>query len=195
MVGQVVADLGILLWTAGWWWVSRVVVAAIGRVAEPVRGIAATASGVSDDVAVAGDRLGRTPLLGRELAEPFGSAAGRLDRLVADAEQQAVAIDKLATLTGMVVFLLPVLAAVAVWLPARVRFARRAAAARNLLDSGVALDLFAWRALANQPLRVIAEVGTDPVGDLRRGRPEVVEALARAELRDCGLELPPGHPC
>lgn len=194
LVGQVLGDVGILAWVAGWWWASRLVDSGIRGVAEPVRGIARTASGVSDDVADAGDRMGQVPLFGQDLAEPFGSVAGGLDRLVADAERQAAAIDRMATLTGWVVFLLPLLAAVAVWLPARLRFARRAGAARRLLASGGDLEVFAWRALANQPLRVVASVSADPVGDLRRGRPDVVQALARAELRDCGIDLPQGRP-
>lgn len=190
LVGQVLGDLAVLVWVAGWWWLSRVVEAAIGRVADPVRGIARTASGVADDVGDAGDRMGRVPLLGEDLASPFGSASGRLDQLVADAERQAAAIDRLATLGGAVLLVVPVLAVMAVWLPARLRFARRARVTRRLLAAGADLELFAWRALANQPLALVAQTSTDPVGDLRRGRREVVEALAALELRSCGIRPP-----
>lgn len=189
LVGQVSADIAVLGWVLAWFWTSRLVDGTIRALATPVRDIAATTSEVAGDVARAGDRMGQVPLLGPELSSPFTSASTRLDQLVADAERQAAAIDRIATLTGLVVFLLPVLAALAVWLPARLRFARRARAARRLLAAGMDLEVFAWRALAHQPLAVLAQASPDPVGDLRRGRPEVVHALARAELRDCGVEL------
>lgn len=194
LVAQVVGDLTVVVWIAGWWWLSRTVAAAIAGVAEPVRDIARTASGVAEDVGDAGDRMGRVPLLGEDLASPFGSVSTRLDQLVADAQSQAAAIDRLATLVGAVVLLVPVLAVLAVWLPARLRFARQARATRRLLAAGADLELFAWRALVNQPLASVARTSADPAGDLRRGRRDVVEALAAMELRSYGVRGPGRRP-
>ena len=52
------------------------------------------------------------------------------------------------------------------------------------------LDLFALRALARQPMHVLAKVSDDPAGAWRARDREVVTALAALELRDSGLSLP-----
>jgi hypothetical protein len=71
-----------------------------------------------------------------------------------------------------------------------VRFAREATAAQRFVDSSADLDLFALRAMANQPMHRLARVSDDPVAAWRAGDPEVVRALALLELRDAGLAAP-----
>jgi hypothetical protein len=83
------------------------------------------------------------------------------------------------------------------YLPQRIAFVRRATAGQRFLDSGADLDLFALRAMAHQPLHVLARVDSDPAGAWRRGEPEVIGQLARLELRSAGLRAPAGlswHP-
>ncbi len=63
-----------------------------------------------------------------------------------------------------VVLLLPVLVVAWSYLPGRVAFVRRATAGRRFLDSGADLDLFALRAMAHQPLHVLARVDDDRPG-------------------------------
>ena len=76
------------------------------------------------------------------------------------------------------------------WLPVRVRFARRAGAAQRFLDSGADLDLFALRAMAHQPLHVLARITDDPAGAWRRADEPVVRRLAELELRAVGMRPP-----
>ena len=78
------------------------------------------------------------------------------------------------------------------YLPSRLRFVRRATAGQRYLDSGADLDLFALRAMAHQPLHVLAGIDADPAGAWRRGDPDVVDRLARLELRSVGLRPPAG---
>ena len=52
------------------------------------------------------------------------------------------------------------------------------------------LDLFALRAMANQPMPRLAAVSDDPAGAWRRGDDEVIHALALLELREVGLRPP-----
>jgi hypothetical protein len=85
---------------------------------------------------------------------------------------------------------IPVLIVVAVYLPLRWRFVRRATAGRRFVDSSEDLDLFAMRALARQPLHRLAAVSDDPAGAWRRRDAEVVGRLADLELRESGLVLP-----
>jgi cbb3-type cytochrome oxidase subunit 3 len=111
--------------------------------------------------------------------------------LVAQLSDQAVLIQHAAGLTGLAVFLVPVVVWWAFWLPARVRFAREAAAASALLGAGVGMDLFALRGLSNLPLRVLVTIGGDPVAAWRNGDAVVIDALARRELDRVGVQAPP----
>ena len=92
---------------------------------------------------------------------------------------------------GVLIAVIPVLLVLAVWLPARVRFARRAGAAQRFVDADADLDLFALRAMAGQPMHLLARISDDPAGAWRRGDPDVVRRLAVLELRSVGLRPPP----
>ena len=83
-----------------------------------------------------------------------------------------------------------ILLALASYLPSRIRFVRRATAGRRFLDSTADLDLFALRAMANQPLSRLARISDDPVADWQAGDREVIDRLADLELRACGLKAP-----
>ena len=72
----------------------------------------------------------------------------------------------------------------------RWRFVREATAGARFIDAAEDLDLFALRALARQPMYVLAKISDDPAGAWRARDPEVVTALARLELRDAGLAVP-----
>ena len=76
------------------------------------------------------------------------------------ANNQVESIERLALVVGWLVFLIPVALVVALWLPRRVRFYRQARASQEFLDSSADLDLFALRAMASQPLYVIAGSAT-----------------------------------
>ncbi|QGF24897.1 hypothetical protein [Raineyella fluvialis] len=193
LVGQLVGDVGVVIWAITWWLLSRGVVAAIRQVASPLRDMAGALTGVSNDVTDTGGRIAGIPLLGSGLAQPFTSAGQRLQGLVASLLAQAGAIDRGASLVGWVLFLLPVGLALLVWVPPRVRFAREAGVARRMLDAGVDLELFAWRAMARRPLGVVQAISDAPVAEVRQGHQEVILALARAELRSAGLDVPPGY--
>ena len=65
-------------------------------------------------------------------------------------------LERLALVVGWLVFLIPVALVVALWLPRRIRFYRQAKASQRFLDSSADLDLFALRAMASQPLYVLA---------------------------------------
>ena len=97
------------------------------------------------------------------------------------------AVEDLAWWLGLSIALIPVLAVGVFYVPARWRFAREATAGRRFIDASADLDLFALRALARQPMHVLARVHDDPAGAWRARDPGVVAALADLELRACGL--------
>jgi hypothetical protein len=100
-------------------------------------------------------------------------------------------VERTGWLLGWLVFLIPVLIVLLIWLPARIRFFLRARAAQRFLDTQADLDLFALRAMVAQPMHVIARISDDPVAAWRRGDRDVIRALAAIELRQSGLSPPP----
>lgn len=188
---QVAADAFVIVWVAVWWWVSRAVHDVVDDVAEPARSTARAARGLADDMTSASEGAGGVPLVGEALGTPFGSAAGGLEDVVASATEQAERVERVADVVGWVVLLIPVAVLVALWLPVRLRFLLATRAARSHVDAAPDLDLFALRAMATQPMPVLARISDDPVGAWRRGDREVVTRLAEIELRRVGLRLPP----
>lgn len=187
---QVAADLFVLVWVAVCWIASRAVHGAIDAVAGPARGAMTAAQDLSSTMSDAGATAGEVPVVGDGFAAPFGSAADAFDRLAATAAEQVAAVERAADVVGWVVLLLPVLAVLAFWLPARIRFARTAAASQRHIDAAADLDLFALRAMATLPMPAIASISPDPVRAWREGDRAVITRLAEVELRRSGMVLP-----
>lgn len=145
---------------------------------------------MAENLRDAGERLGGTPLVGDELAVPFDQAAAASDGLASAGRDTVEAVERLALLLGLAVALIPILVVAAIHLPARWRFVREATAGARFVDAREDLDLFALRALAHQPMHVLARVSDDPAGAWRARDPDVVRALAALELADVGLRLP-----
>jgi hypothetical protein len=190
--GQVLGDVGVLLWTVSWAVVAVVVRGTVARLAGPARETARTAQRVSDDLGSAATQASEVPGLGEQLRRPFDAASGSLGDLITAANRQADSIEGFATLAGWLVFLVPVALVLAYWLPRRIAFYRRATAAQQFLDSAADLDLFALRAMASQPMHVLAGISPDPVAAWRRGDRAVIGRLAEVELARSGLRLPAG---
>lgn len=190
LAGQLAGDVAVLVWTLVWAVIGFVVDATVAGLAGPARDTARTARDLAGQLGDAATSAAQVPGLGEQLRRPFDAAAGSLGDLVATADRQAASIERLATVMGWLVFLIPVTTVLVVWLPRRVRFVRRAAAAQRFIDAQADLDLFALRAMANQPMHVLAAISDDPVRAWRAGDRRVIDALAEVELRQAGLSLP-----
>ena len=190
MLSQLVGDVSVLVWVVGWAVVGFFVDATVAALATPARDTARTAARLSGDLTDAASQAAQVPGVGESLRRPFDAAAGSVTSLVEAANHQVATIERLATVAGWLAFLVPVTVVLAFWLPRRVRFVRRAQAAQRFLDAQADLDLFALRALANQPMHVLAAVSDDPVAAWRSGDRRVVGALAELELRSSGLTMP-----
>lgn len=191
---QVVGDLLLVLWCWLAWRAGQAVGEATRALADPGRRLDAGATDAAGSFQSAAETARRVPLVGDELSAPFTSARDAAEAIAAAGRRQVEVVEDLATVLTVVVVAVPVLLAVALWVPGRVRFARRAAAARRLVDADADLALFALRAMANQPMHRLARVSADPVTAWRSGDTDVVRALAALELRDCGLALPRAAP-
>ena len=190
MARQLFGDVLVLGWLVLWgalgWWVMK----AVQTMEEPARRSGEAAQQMSDQLGQARDRIQGFPSIGDELASPFGSMVGGLEQLSVQAQAQVELVHRMSWLAGGIVFLVPALCALAVWLPRRIRFVNHAAAARRYIDADADLELFALRAMANLPMEAVARVSADPVGRWRAGDQDVIRALAALELERTGLGLP-----
>lgn len=189
-VGQVVGDLMLV----GWIWLcvelGRLVFRITNALGAPGRKAAEAGDGLAGDLRRLSEPIGKVPVVGDQLRSPVDGAAGAAGKLAEAGRDQAYAAEQLAYVLAGVTIGLPVLFALLIWLPRRIRFSRRATAARKFIDSAADLDLFALRAMANQPMHQLAKISDDPVAAWREGDTEIITRLASLELRSTGLKVP-----
>jgi hypothetical protein len=181
---QLVGDLAVLAWTAAWVAAGVALYRLVEKLAVPGERVEQAGGSFAGDIAEIQQKVGRLPVVGDELQDPFGRLAGVGRTLAAAGVTQQEVVHQLALWLGVVVAVVPIVALLLVWLPSRVSWAREAGAASRLRMDGADLELFAIRAVANRPLRDLHRVSPDPAGDLRAGE---YRALADLELRALGL--------
>lgn len=187
---QFVADLVLLAWVAVWWQVATATHDLIDALGAPGRNLATTGGRLADGFADVADAVGGTPLLGDLLRSPFAELDEAAGAVADVGRAQEAAATSLADWVGLLLLVIPVLAAVLVWALTRGRAARRAAIARRLRD-GDHTDLLALRALTTRPLDALLAVSPTPVADWQRGDDTELAAL---ELRALGLRPTRGRP-
>lgn len=191
---QYVGDFLLVVWIVTWVRLADTVHDATMKLAAPGRSIESSGSSLAERLRDAGSAVDDTPLIGDQLSAPLDGAGGAADQLADAGTAQAEAVASLAFWLGLCVALIPVLLALGVYLPSRIRFVRRATAGQRFVDSVDDLDLFALRAITNQPLHRLARISHDPAGAWRDGDRDVVRRLAELELSDAGLRPPtPGR--
>jgi len=190
LAGQLIGDVFVLCWGVAWALVGIFVHQVVEVLAVPARETARTASRLVTNLRDAAEQAARVPGVGDDLRQPFDAASVTLGNVITSANQQVASIELLAVIAGWLTFLIPVAVVVALWLPRRIRFYRQAKASQQFLDSSADLDLFALRAMASQPLYVLAGVSDDPVRAWRDGDRQVIDQLAAIELRRNGLRFP-----
>ena len=189
---QLVGDGLVLLWVATWVWAARQVHDTVAQLTAPAHSLAAAGDSVHGALTGAGDQAARIPVVGEDFASWLERAAGSGTSLRAAGTSMASTVEAVALWLALVTALVPIVIVAGIWLWVRVRFVRSATTAQRFIDSSDDLDLFALRALANQPLTALARISDDPAGAWRRGEPEVIRALATLELHDEGLRPPHG---
>lgn len=190
-IRQVLADLAMLVWVLVWVWIGFAVHRATMELAAPGRKLQSAGEGFRDRMLGAGASVDDLPILEDRVAQPFNEAA-QAGTSIADAGTDLIrAVETLAGLLGWVVALTPILIVGSFWLSRRWRFVRRATASQAFIDSAGDLDLFALRAMANQPMPRLAAISADPARAWREGDGKVIRELALLELKDTGLRPPP----
>ena len=181
---QLLGDLAVLAWTAAWVAAGIALYRLVEKLAVPGQRVEQAGNAFAGNVAEIQRTIGRVPVVGDQLQDPFGRLAGTGQTLADAAVTQQEVVHQLALWLGLAVAAVPVVALLLAWLPGRVSWAREAGAASRLRLDVADLELFAIRAVANRPLRQLRRVSADPAGALRSGE---YEALADLELRALGL--------
>lgn len=186
-IRQVVTDLIVVIWVYAWVRAALWVHGMVLKLGVPGQKLESAGSGIADNLADAGSKVGRVPLVGDQLTKPFNGAAGAA-RSIADAgRQQQEIVGNLAVILALMAVALPLAIVLFVWLPRRLRWMRRAGVAGAVRDRPAGRDLLALRALASRPLDELAALGPDIAQSWRNGDAAAVDALAELELRRLGL--------
>jgi hypothetical protein len=187
---QLAADVGMLAWILLWVLVARTVHGAVLVLAGPARAVEDLGNSVAGNMQSAAGVAEDVPIVGDELAAPFDALAEAGDAVTGAGQAAQDAVGTLATVLAVVLVVLPVGWLLLRWLPWRLRWAREAAAARQLITGTPDLELLAVRAVASAPLPRLAALPPGTGAAWRAGDPAAVRALAGLELHRLGLRLP-----
>ena len=189
-LGQMILDATIVGWTLVWVWFGVWVHHLIVALALPALRMNKAGSGFMTLMQDTAARVRDVPLAGDALQQAFLGMSSTGGDVAGAGWEFAQRIERLGIALGIATSAGPILLAVVPWLVVRITFYRRAAAASRFIDDEADLDLFALRALANQPMPKLAAISDDPVRDWRAGDATVVRRLASLDLRSRGLTVP-----
>jgi hypothetical protein len=188
-IRQLLTDIIVVIWIYLWiragFWVHHMV----EKLAVPGQKLQSAGGGIADNLADAGGKVGRVPLVGDQLVKPFNGAADAARSLADAGAQQQEIVDQLALIMAILALAVPLALVLFLWLPLRLRWMRRAGVASAVRGEPAGRDLLALRALASQPLNELAKLGPDIAQSWRNGDAEAVDALAALELRKLGLTV------
>lgn len=182
---QVLIDLLAVVW----------VVAAV-QVATGAQALVLSWKGPGQQIIDAGGQLRDTfvsasetasgiPFVGGDFASVLGrgTVSGTVLAQVGQGEIQAV--DYLSGGVAVAIVVVALIPVLSLWLPGRVRYARRATRAVSMRDH--AADLLALRALNELPYRRLKRVSADPSSAWRAEDRDVIDELANLQLAKHGL--------
>ncbi|MEU9004744.1 hypothetical protein [Streptomyces sp. NPDC048551] len=186
---QVLGDLVAVALVAAAVWFALAVRDAVMLLAEPGRKVESSGDGLASELAKAGDAASRVPLVGDLLKKPLQSAADASTGFADAGQSLQDTVGQIADLTTAALITVPVAFVLLLWLPPRLRWIRRSATVRHLLDAPGGADLLALRALTGPPGDLAAL--PVPAGGLadawRRGDQQVIADLSAIALRRAGL--------
>lgn len=185
---QVISDILGVAAVAGGVVAGFAVRASIGGLVEPAREMQATGGEFEESFAGAAGTLGRLPLVGDDIADPFTRMATAAAGIRSAGDSGAVFAERTATIVGVLTPVLVLVLAIVLWVRPRVLWLRDADDARAVLALPSGPELLAARALTRVRLVRIAAYGDDLVRRWRDGDDNAAYDLARAELDRLGLD-------
>jgi hypothetical protein len=189
LLAQLFSDIVVVVWTFGWALVGLAVHSAVSTIADVGRQFGGGADGVADSLASAGHSATHIPLVGDAVSKPLTAASQAALDIAGAGHNLDTTATWLAVVLALAVAAPPILGVVVPWLALRIRFFRRKRNVSALAATPAGEQLLALRALANRPLRQLAEVSADPVGAWRRDDVGTIRGLAALELRSAGISV------
>ena len=188
-IRQLLTDIVVVIWTYLWiragFWVHDMV----EKLAVPGQRLQTAGGGIADNLADAGGKVNRVPLVGDQLVKPFNGAASAARAIAEAGRQQQQVVHQMSVVLAIVAVAVPLALVVVLWLPLRLRWMRRAGVASVVRAEPAGRDLLALRALASRPLNELTRLGPDIAQSWRNGDAEAVDALAALELKQLGLTV------
>jgi hypothetical protein len=185
----VLADLIAVALIAAAVWFALAVRDAILLLAEPGRKAQSAGHSLAGGLGDAGDAASKVPFVGGSLKKPLLSAADAATGLSDAGQSLEDLVGRVALLAAIALIVLSVAFVLVLWLPPRLRWIRRSATTRRLLDAPGGADLLALRALTG-PQRDLTAIPSPPGGladAWRRGDQQVIADLSGLTLRQAGL--------
>jgi hypothetical protein len=171
-------------------WLGLAVHDAVDRLAVLGEGVNDAGSAVQGGFESAADRIEGVPVVGDDIAGGIRGAGEGTGGNVAELGRRGEdAVHRLADLLGLLVFGLPAVLVLALWLPLRIAQVRQlTAAARVLAEPGSSerRRMIAMRAAFGLPYGQLLQHTRDPLGDLAAGH---YDGLVEAALDDAGLRV------
>jgi hypothetical protein len=174
-------------------WAGVAVHDAVDRLAVLGAGVSNGGHTVQAGFGSAAAKVDGVPLVGGSLADAL-RGAGRESggRAVELGQRGQDSVHRLALILGVVVFAVPAIVLLGLFVPRRVRQIRRLTAAARALAPPYDADrrrVLAMRAAFGLPYGALLPYTPDPLGDIVQGR---YDALVLAALHDAGIRPPPG---
>jgi hypothetical protein len=174
-------------------WAGVAVHDAVDRLAVLGAGVSNGGHTVQAGFGSAAAKVDGVPLVGGSLADAL-RGAGRESggRAVELGQRGQDSVHRLALILGVVVFAVPAIVLLGLFVPRRVRQIRRLTAAAQALAPPYDADrrrVLAMRAAFGLPYGALLPYTPDPLGDIVQGR---YDALVLAALHDAGIRPPPG---
>lgn len=133
----------------------------------------------------ASDAASGIPFVGNEFARVLGQGTVSGDVLAQVGQGEMQAVEYLSGGVAVTIVLIALIPVLSLWLPRRVRFARRATRAVSMRTH--APDLLALRALNELPYRRLKRISADPSAAWRGENREAIAQLANLQLAKHGL--------
>src|SRR4051812_49036158 len=175
---QIFADVISLALIAAAVWLGIIVYTAIAVLAVFGKTIEDAGDGFKKTMADAGNTLGGVPIIGPGIRPPFDAASGAGQLLAQAGQAQQDVVFTIATILGVAAAALPILVVLVIWLPKRIRFARRAGEAVAMARLADGPDLLALRAMMTANAKTLRAIDREPVDAWRRGDKRVMRELA-----------------
>lgn len=186
---QIIIDVLALAAIAFGIWLGTLVTASIAVLAELGRQLEQAGAGFKGAMTDAGDALGQVPFVGSAIRAPFDSASETGTALVDAGQTTQSFILTVATVVGVVVAGVIVLAVCWLWLRRRIAFIRRATEAAKIARMADGIDVLALRALVNCSRKSIVKAAPHPVQAWRSDDRLAIARLAELELSQAGVRL------